>query len=414
MREITLCEHKTSEPLLLSLQERDALAELVPSLVIQPCAGTTDHYLITPGHMVGAVTLENLSLVIQPKIPIDRVLFLISYALRTAEWRSPDFSFASSDSLVEAVALSFAAHLQRAFRSGLLQGYRNEEDALTTVRGRIRFAEQLKRRFGAAPPIEVAYDDFTEDVRENRILKAALMKLRRMRIRSREVQTKLSRFEQLLSPVSVEHFDRGNLPTIHYSRLNEHYRPAVELAELILRVQSLELRHGRFYGSAFVVDMNRVFEEFVYLALRDALKLSEKQFRRQAKGHSIYLDDSRRVVLEPDLTWWDHEQCVFVGDVKYKRINVPGIKHPDLYQLLAYTVATDLPNGMLIYAAGEGVPAEHDVVFVNKRLEVVSIDLEGVPSRILEQMRGLAERVRAQRSDRIGGDYAHSLSPITA
>ena len=47
------------------------------------------------------------------------------------------------------------------------------------------------------------------------------------------------------------------------------------------------------------------------------------------------------------------DTCHFVGDVKYKRLRAPGLQHGDLHQLLAYLTATDLPEGFLIYAAGE-------------------------------------------------------------
>jgi 5-methylcytosine-specific restriction enzyme subunit McrC len=82
-----------------------------------------------------------------------------------------------------------------------------------------------------------------------------------------------------------------------------------------------------------------------------------------------------------------------VGDVKYKRVNAAGIKHPDLYQLLAYTIAADLPCGLLVYAAGEGEPITHEVVEVEKRLEVVTLDLSGGPDEILEQVRVVADRI---------------------
>ena len=39
-----------------------------------------------------------------------------------------------------------------------------------------------------------------------------------------------------------------------------------------------------------------------------------------------------------------------------------GSKHADLYQLLAYCVATRLPRGMLIYAAGVAEPVTHRVL----------------------------------------------------
>ena len=87
--------------------------------------------------------------------------------------------------------------------------------------------------------------------------------------------------------------------------------------------------------------MNRAFEDFVVTALRDALDLSESRFRQ---GTAIYLDRGRHVRMRPDITWWEAGQCRFVGDVKYKRLEAEGIQHADLYQLLSYTIATDLPG----------------------------------------------------------------------
>ena len=104
----------------------------------------------------------------------------------------------------------------------------------------------------------------------------------------------------------------------------------------------------------------------------------------------LCLDESRRVGLEPDLSWWRGGRCRFVGDVKYKRVNVAGIKHPDLYQLLAYVTAADLPAGMLIYAAGEGSPARHCVRHAGKKIVVESLGLAGPPSDILRQIDRLA------------------------
>jgi 5-methylcytosine-specific restriction endonuclease McrBC regulatory subunit McrC len=85
---------------------------------------------------------------------------------------------------------------------------------------------------------------------------------------------------------------------------------------------------------------------------------------------------------------------MFVGDVKYKRINVPGIKHADLYQLLAYTIAAELSAGLLIYAAGEGEPAVHEVENVGKQLEVISMDLSGTPGDILDEISNIARTIK--------------------
>ena len=65
------------------------------------------------------------------------------------------------------------------------------------------------------------------------------------------------------------------------------------------------------------------------------------------------------------------KRITWVGDAKYKWLPSGTYRNADLYQLLAYAVATGLPGGTLIYAADEGVSAgEHVVLQAGKRLRV--------------------------------------------
>ncbi len=218
-----------------------------------------------------------------------------------------------------------------------------------------------------------------------------------MQIRSEWARRSLRAFDLLLQPVSVIEYNPRALPNITYNRLNERYRRAIKLAKLILRATSFDLRPGGVHSAAFLVDMNEVFENFVVTALREALKVSEHEFPQGASGKGFSLDRAERVRLEPDISWWEAGRCLFVGDLKYKRVNAVGIKHPDLYQLLAYTIAADVPAGLLIYAAGEGTPAAHEVVNVGKTLEIVTLDLSGAPEEVLAQIEVVASIIRQQR-----------------
>ena len=291
----------------------------------------------------------------------------------------------------------FTAAVATALRRGVLQGYRIEHDALPTVRGRIRFDEQLKRRYGRVPPIHVEFDDFTEDIELNRMLKAAIRRLGHLRIRSPVARQALRSYDHALERVLEIDYDPRQLPSVTYTRLNEHYRPAIELARLILRATSLELGHGGERGAAFLLDMNRVFEDFVVVALREQLRLSERQFVQGARRRSLWLDRGRRVRLRPDLSWWDGERCLFVGDVKYKRVEVAEIEHADVYQLLAYTIATELPYGLLIYSADEATPVEHEIPLAGKRLRIATLDISGEPDVILARVSALCEEIRTLR-----------------
>jgi len=419
---LLLTEFQTTRGVELSRDERGALALLfpkellpkkrVPKIAIAPTEGEDGCYDLNPGSWIGAIQVGRYSIVIRPKIPIDSVLFLISYAIDPDRWHpTADFQFAPQENLVEAIIPGFVAQMRRAFQRGVLQGYRTVEEPLQTVRGRIRIDDQVKKRYGIMPPIEVRYDEFTPDITENRLIKAAIDRLGWLRFRSDRTRRLLREFDSLLETVQLAPFDPRQLPDVHYTRLNQHYRRAVELAKLILRSTAFDLNHGDVQASAFLVDMNEVFENFVVVALREELGLNERSFPQGNKGHQLRLDEGRKVRLEPDLSWWDGKRCTFVGDVKYKSISDVRFKHADLYQLLAYTVAADLPGGILIYAKGESEPETYRVVTLAKELQVTNLDLDGSREQILDQVRSLADRVRRLRRQALA---AFKSAPATA
>jgi 5-methylcytosine-specific restriction enzyme subunit McrC len=145
-------------------------------------------------------------------------------------------------------------------------------------------------------------------------------------------------------------------------------------------------------------DMNKVFEDFLVVALRDRLGLSERDFPQGSHRHNLFLDDARRVRIKPDISWWSGTECHFIGDIKYKRVNDEGIEHPDLYQLLSYTIASGLNEGLLVYAAGEGEGASHAVPLAGKTLHVRTLDLSGSDENIMVEVDQLAVLIHGMRS----------------
>lgn len=395
MRLLTLTEYRTEQGIALSANERDTLRRVAPFIDITPTPETSACYDLRPGSTIGTVDLGTLAIEIRPKLPIDRVLFLISYALGQRRWDEVTFDLAPAPSLVEAIVPGFVSQLHRALQHGVLQGYRVQEDALLTIRGRIRFEDQIRRRFDQLLPIEVRYDEFSADIDENRLLKAAIERLRRLRLRSPRLRHALHAFDRLLAEVSAVTYDPRALPEITWTRLNERYRPAVTLAKLILRATSFDMLHGHVRASTFLIDMNEVFEDFVVLALRDTLNLRSTEFPQGNAARALTLDRAGALRLKPDISWWDGGRCLFVGDVKYKRTTIG--QHDDIYQLLAYAVAADLPGGLLIYAAGEREPARHDIIHLGKRLEIIALDLAGPPETVLQQIEHVAQRIRQLR-----------------
>ncbi len=398
---LRLTEYQRSAAVRLEPELRDALIGAIPGITVAPASGERDTYELTPSSWVGVAALPGLLVEVKPKIPVDRLLFLLSYSLHKRGWKIQDAALDPSKGLLEAFVPIFCEVVRRAVHRDLLQGYRTEEDALQTVRGRIRFDDQIRDRFGIFPPIEVRYDDFTVDTNMNRLIKAAVHRLGRLTVRSAQARSELRRLAARFRPVTLAPFEARKLPEFFYDRLTDRYRPALELASLVLRATSVELRAGALAAPSLLVDMNQVFEDFVVTALREELSLGESRFPQNCRGQRMRLDTGGRVKLEPDLSWWEAGRCVFVGDAKYKRLETKGFKNGDLYQMLAYCTAADLPGGLLVYAAGEGDVGNYEIVHADKTIEVVHLNLDGTPETVLREIGALAERVRRWRQSSI-------------
>ena len=327
MPRLVLTEHQPREDVHLTPEQLDALRQMTRSIDVSPTS-TRDKWNLRPGSEVGVICLPDLTVEVRPKLPIHRVLFLISYTLDRLNLPGDVVDLAQPPDLVEAMVRIFHDAVRQATGRGLLQDYQTQEETLNVVRGRIRIEEQLRRRFGIPVPIEVRYDEFTPDIPPNRLLKAAIRRLSWLPQRSPRTRPLLSAMRAVFTNISDVEYRPTDLPELPINPLNAHYQPALALARLILRSGTVELAAGKVESASFLIDMNRVFEDFVVVGLREALSLSPHAFPQGAQGHPLSLDARRRLRLEPDISWWQGDRCVFVGDAKYKRTTDPRRPKP--------------------------------------------------------------------------------------
>jgi 5-methylcytosine-specific restriction enzyme subunit McrC len=374
----------------LDLGQADALLlNNSPAVRVSPSLTAPGRFDVTAAQYVGVVRSRDCELWIRPKLPIQRLLFLLGYAHDRRGWRDDDPAFDEADTLVEALVRAYVRHAERALARGLLQGYRSMEDAQPAIRGRIREADQLRRRFGLPLPVEVRYDDYTTDITENQLLRTAARRLLRIPGLSRGSTRRLRRLLALTRDVSELPL-AGVRPPIARTRLNQRYFPAVRLAELALRACSPEFAPGSGQGIAFLFDMNKVFEDFLAAELGDALQRRGGQAQAQ---FSHALDEAEQLTIRPDLTWWSQGRCRAVMDIKYKSLTDHELPQGDVYQLLAYCTALRLPEGHLIYAHGEAEPAVYVIGDTGTRIVVSTVDLQQPPGPLLAELERLAARI---------------------
>ncbi|WP_405014104.1 McrC family protein [Kitasatospora sp. NBC_01539] len=358
--------------------------------------GDSTRWQVRALNYVGAVRIGGVELRITPKLPIRRLFFLLGYAADPRGVQRPiggEVQVDQERDLLPAVAHAFERQAERAVRPGLLQGYRHTEESTTVVRGRIREHDQLRRRFGLTLPIEIAYDEYTPDIAENQLLHAATLRLLRLPGVHLDVRRRLLALRARLADVRA--LTTGQpLPRWRPSRLNDRYHPALRLAELILNSASVEHHEGTVRIDGFLFDMNKVFEDFVCVALREALRECGGRTELQAGG--IHLDEAETVRIKPDFVWYDDsDRPLAVVDAKYKAERPEGFPDADLYQLLAYCTALRLPAGHLIYAKGSAPHAAHHIRNTGIRIHQNALDLDQPPDALLADISRIAAALGA-------------------
>jgi 5-methylcytosine-specific restriction enzyme subunit McrC len=340
---------------------------------------------------VGILVGNGWELRISPKLEIPKLLFLLAYSLQPDGWKDIVTGFEDETELLDAVASGFSWHLDRALEQGPIRGYVTVDDRRHEIRGRVRFADQIASSRGLPIPVEITYDDFTIDVVENRLVRAATEVLLRMPRIPPHARRRLVRARAILEDVDpVAPIRPARVPAL--TRLNGRYAAALALAVLILNASSIKSDVGDIRATSFVFDMNEVFESFLFAALKDAFRRHGGEVRRHAVD---YLDVREGAIrLEPDITWWLHGRCCAVIDAKYKSlVDRKSMPNADAYQMLAYCIALNLQRGLLIYAKGEADTRTHVIRRHPYEIDVQAIDVGANPEVLLAQVDAIAAQV---------------------
>ena len=319
---------------------------------------------------VGVVRLPTMEIRVTPKVTgellgLVRLLEYTSGLDALTRLHDGAALEASGDSLLELIVLLFVDACERVLRRGLLSDYVEREDALPRVRGRILGDRQILERFGQLDRIICRYDELEHDVVENQLLTAAL-RVASPRVRSVELQRRISRLRDVLEPIcDTEQLDlAGARTTVAYNRKNGHYENAHQLGWLLfdsLGVDDL-FAPGEVRSFSFLLNMNQLFERFVTRVVEQILPSAQYRVTSQSPFKSVVWNVSSQrpyTNIIPDVVVERRGEsgCRMAIDAKYKLYDERGFDQGDIYQTFLYayafgaTVSGRVPTSLLLYPA---------------------------------------------------------------
>lgn len=342
--------------------------------------------LVPKSKRVGAIHAHGLDIVVTPKVSIPRLLFMIGYAANPG-FRPENIEGVEADGLWGIVAETLCRHAERALAHGVLLGYATEHATSTVIRGRIRVGDQITARPGRLLPVEISHDEYTVDVAENQILRAAVRRMLGVSRVDERIRRRLSHIENQLLAISA--LPAGApLPRWRPSRLNARYQPALRIADLVLNTLSFEVGRDGLSIATFVVNMEKVFEDFVTTALTEAWSTGPGRTQGQ---YPAKLDAGGAISMRIDVVHLVGGKPRFVVDAKYKRPSRAGsYPNADLYQVLAYCTTLQVERGWLVYPSGHAGVTPRRVLNSPITITEYPLNLDVSPRELLDQIEELA------------------------
>jgi len=300
---------------------------------------------------VGVVRFSELEIRVVPKLVGENlgVLQMLEYASGLGSLARLDaartLATDRDGSLVDLLALLLAEGAIRIAKQGILHDYVTREEALGQVRGRLLVYEQMTRRFGQVQTLECRFDDLETDIPENQLLAAGLAIAKRV-ARDPEARRLAARAHAMFTEVADPAPALVDPPEFDYNRRNEHYRPAHLIARLFIRNLAVNDLYAPGTGDsfAFMLDMNRLFEDFITRVLRDAFRDTDVRVRAQARDSTLIRDartGKAYAAVIPDilLEAGSGPTRQVPVDAKYKLYDERKIDQGDIYQTFFYAWA---------------------------------------------------------------------------
>ncbi|MGO8063607.1 McrC family protein [Rhizobium johnstonii] len=244
--------------------------------------------------------------------------------------------------LFEVFVSQFLESVRAVLQKGLASGYNPFEENLGSLRGKLLFSENLKRNLVRPDRFFAAFDEFTQNRPENRLIHRALASVAdqtRSPANQRLALELRFALAEVPSSADIEHDFSG----IARQRGMDHYEEPLAWARLLLSGDSPITGIGSSAALTLLFPMEALFEAFVAKHLRRQLKGGHQLQTQRSSRYLVHHGGRRMFRMRPDLVVTKSMSNVLLADTKWKLIDEEAasrakymLSQSDFYQMYAY------------------------------------------------------------------------------
>lgn len=264
---------------------------------------------------------------------------------------------------------------------GLAKHYHKVDENRTSLKGKLLFSKQVTKNCVHQERFFVRHTTYDYEHPFNQMLLTALGKAsvlaKSPAVRQRVNSTTFNfpEISQYKSDDYASFFERCT-----FNRKTEDYKDALELAKLILMSQMPNLNSGKHKILSLLFDMNKLWEEFVYLTLKRKLTGCQVIAQQQNK---FWSSDNASIYIKPDIIITRGSQT-FILDTKWKLPTDKNGKpsehanpaNADIFQLHAYLCYYNAEKCSLVFPGANKIAIHGNYVSPNKPCDKLFIPIE--------------------------------------
>jgi 5-methylcytosine-specific restriction enzyme subunit McrC len=343
-------EEYETKVMMLSSIEHELLVRNFSKYVTVTRVGKRE-YKIRAKQYVGDIVLGKRLISIKPKISTLNFYYMLNKTYDLKPFMEQSTQYVKERSVFEIILEQFLNLVEDLSRKGISRSYYEVQENLPFVKGRIIVSENFRRNIALQQLNFCRYADFGADNIENRVIKYTLYYLFTSRLPREDLRIAIKGLFHHFESVSYSTISSSAFPAISYTRLNKHYEPIISMCKLLLQNMTINLEyHDETSFSSFMIDMNVLFEHFVFTLLHDSLVERAWTIRGGGRKESSYSDIENATEIIPDVTMRGGRNLLVI-DAKYK---TEVLAHKaDLNQIWIYCIALGSRIGVLVYPKHE-------------------------------------------------------------
>ncbi len=308
---------------------------------------------------IGVIRLPSgIRVEIAPKIEglMEKLLFILCYTynVRIDPYDARTL-FKEGSTFLDVIGFLFKQELEGIIELGLLRRYIEEIDNLNYLRGKMLLKEQMKHNYVNKQRFYCDYDELSYDNLENQTVLYALNLLTQI-VSDKKLESELLMLREAMELWVTPRIEIQitEAEKITFNRLNEYYETLLELSKLVIQNKFIrDITTGEVLAFGFLIDMNKVFEKFVFKLIKEIYP--DKEIIEQEQATNLLKPEN--IKIKPDILIKNKISAaiLLVLDTKYKHIP----ENQDFYQIIAYSLAHK-KSGVLIYPYNEQISRKYE------------------------------------------------------